>query len=343
MKYILEPLLFAFDKNSTKENLVEHLQELLILDDWWTAHKNEMYVLSTTGDTLCRNEYYPYVDYLKPILEKYNVDFVSYKDISKMMDKYLNKSHYIDKVCNNEMIGLIKREIIEPTTFNTENRPDVLHEEFLKLLWYIICLRIINQDEEESYILIAKDISVIIKCNFKYEVIEEIDKKQSIIEHNITAKINCKSSITDFLNDKKSPFLIWKLAETKEDIDLGLRISIFQAKNLNYLNDTYTKCNFYIQNSFFADYCDGHYKSRPQDITSTLQAITDAVTDQNLRKMHAIREGKSGAAHDLVVNGYSAKRRDITTSIKVAYWKKGNEYRIANMKEHDLVDISEEW
>ena len=147
----------------------------------------------------------------------------------------------------------------------------------------------------------------------------------------------------DDLKDKRTPFLIWKFAETKDDLDLGLRISVYQAQNMKSLEDAYTNCNIYIQDSFFKDYCNGHYKNRHQDIKSALQALTDAVTDKNLRQMHAIREGKSGGAPDLVVNGYTAKRRNITTSIKVAYWKKGNEYRIANMKEHNLVDITEEW
>lgn len=343
MKYILEPLLFAFDKNSTKDSLIRHLQDLLVLDDWWTAHKKEMFVLSTTGEILCFNDFYPYVDYLKPVLEKHEITFVSYKDISKMLDKFLNKTNYIDKICENEMIGLKHQSIIEPSAIITDNRPKAFHKELLKLLWYITCHRIINNSEEESYLLIAKDITGAVKTNIIYESVEEKDNKPSIVEHNVTTVINCKSSINDFLRDENSPFLLWKLAETKDDIDLGLRISVFQTKNMNSLNDVYTTCNFCIQESFFEDYCNGYYKSRPQDITSTIQAVTDAVTDQNLRKMHAIREGKSGAAKDLVVNGYSAKRRDITTSIKVSYWKKGNDYRIANMKEHDLVGISEEW
>ena len=66
--------------------------------------------------------------------------------------------------------------------------------------------------------------------------------------------------------------------------------------------------------------------------------MTDAVTDQNLRKVHAIRTGKKGNDPQLKVMDFGAERRDITTSIKLAYWKKGRQYRMANMKEHDFVE-----
>lgn len=100
----------------------------------------------------------------------------------------------------------------------------------------------------------------------------------------------------------------------------------------------YSGYNFKIQESFYQDYCEGHYKSRDSDIRSTIQSVTDAVTDSNLHKMHAIRTGAKGNNPPLVIQGYDAQRRDITTSIKLAYWKKGREYKIANMREHDFFE-----
>lgn len=343
MKYILEPLLFAFDQNTTEDELVEYLAELINLDDWWTNHKDEMYVLSNTGDVLCENGYYPLIESLKPLLDKYGIDFISYKDIGRMLDKYLNKSKYIDEVCNEQMIGLNGWKYEKPLTSDVSSRPKLLHEQFENILWDVACMRMIKEEDAETYVTIAKGISEDIKVKFKYETIETVDGKEVLLEKEECAVIYCKSSLTDFLKNAKTPFLIWKFAESKDDLDLGVRISVYQAKNMTSLDEAYVNYNFVIQQSFYDDFENGHYKNRESDITSTLQALTDAVTDKNLRKMHAIREGKSGASKDLVVNGYDAKRRDITTSIKVAYWKKGKEFRIANMKEHDLVGISEEW
>ena len=82
----------------------------------------------------------------------------------------------------------------------------------------------------------------------------------------------------------------------------------------------------------------GHYQSKDQDIRSTILAVTYTLTEQNMAKVHAIRTGKKGNDPQLVVDNYGAHRRDITTSIKLAYWKKGREYKIANMREHDFIE-----
>lgn len=93
-----------------------------------------------------------------------------------------------------------------------------------------------------------------------------------------------------------------------------------------------------LQDSFYEDYCNGHYKSKDQEIDSTIRSIMDAVTEHNMAKVHAIRTGKSGNDPQLKINNYGAQRRNITTSIKLAYWKKGRELKFANMREHDFFE-----
>ena len=46
MNYILDPMLFAFDVEATKEELESYLMEMQVLGDWWNDHRDEMYVLS---------------------------------------------------------------------------------------------------------------------------------------------------------------------------------------------------------------------------------------------------------------------------------------------------------
>ena len=100
----------------------------------------------------------------------------------------------------------------------------------------------------------------------------------------------------------------------------------------------YENYNFVLQDSFYEDYQNGHYRSKDQEIRSTIQSVTDAVTEQNMAKVHAIRTGKGGNDPQLMINDYGAQRRDITTSIKLAYWKKGRELKFANMREHDFFE-----
>ena len=57
-----------------------------------------------------------------------------------------------------------------------------------------------------------------------------------------------------------------------------------------------------------------------------------------MRKVHAIRRGEHGNEPPLIVQDFDAQRRDITKSIKLAYWKKGQEFKIANMREHDIFE-----
>ena len=169
-------------------------------------------------------------------------------------------------------------------------------------------------------------------------IYEILDEKDGLQEKTATSEVNCKSSLADFLKDDVTPFLLWKTAERKDDLDLGVRVAVMQLRGESDLMRIYKDYNFTIQNSFYDDYCNCHCQSKDQDIRSTIQAVTDAVTDQNLRKMHAIRTGPKGNNPQLVIKEYGAQRRDITTSIKLAYWKKGREYKIANMKEHDFFE-----
>ena len=343
MKYIIEPLLFAFEKHTTEDELIQYLHIIMDFDSWWNDHKDEVYVLSTTGDVLCVNNYYPLVDSLKPLLDKFKINYVSYKDIGRMLDKYLNKAKAIDKICKEEeVIEEISRKIEPPIQSDISKRPKVIHDEFMKLLWFFFYLKLINNDDENSYVLFARGLQEKINIEFVYERLVEKGDNVTVRECEDRASINCKPSLLSFLKDTNTPFLMCKHAESKKDIELGIRTKIVQLNNLSKIEDTYCYM-FIIQDSFYEDYCNGYYKNRDSDISSTIQAITEAVMDKNLRKMHAIRKGKSGAEEDLVVNEYAAKRRDITTSIKLAYWKKGNKYRIANMKEHDFFDISEEF
>lgn len=342
MKYVIEPLLFSFENDISKEDLERYLIILQDFDDWWSSHKEQVYTLSDTDAILFANGYYPYEESLLPLLEKYGINYVSYKEIRIILDKYLNKSKKIDIICkeNRSVIIEEKSRIIKKVIKFTCNRPPVLHEELNKLLWYVFYYKLIHNDEIDSYVIFVKGIIDNINLTFEYNLLTDEGEIVSLKDDVI---FNCKSSLVSFIEDKNTPFLLWRVCEDKSDLELGIRIKICQDKRLSKISDTYI-CDFLIQDSFYKDYCDGHYKNQKSNIRSTINAIYYAITDGKLNLMHSIREGGPGGGNkDLIVNGYAAKRRNITTSIKLAYWKKDNRYMIANMKEHDLVDISEEF
>lgn len=335
MKYVLEPMLFAFDQDLSKQELIDYLEELQALDDWWNLHREDMYVQDSTGNVLWEHEYYPMVDTLKPLMMKHGIDFIQFGDVNRIIEKMLNKSGRIESLYD-ELCGMKRQTLTEDLKVHPDvTRREELDGELMKLLWQVFMAHEVGGHDDKSFVVITKGISDIVSVEYEYE---EIDENFELQERTATSAVNCKESLKDFLKDSATPFLLWKTAERKGDLDLGIRVSILQYKGEDDMASAYSGYNFKIQESFYQDYCEGHYKSRDSDIRSTIQSVTDAVTDSNLHKMHAIRTGAKGNNPPLVIQGYDAQRRDITTSIKLAYWKKGREYKIANMREHDFFE-----
>lgn len=339
MKYVMEPMLFAFDQNLSERELTNYIDELLALDDWWSQHKEDMYIQDSTSDVLFFNNYYPTGDTLKPLLEQHHIGYIQYGDVERIIVKMLNKTKTIESLYDEPLLEMKDLTLKQPIAVKDEvKRPKELHEELLSLLWHIFLAHEIGECDEKSFVIFTKGVSEIVSVEYKYE--EYVEKNGNIVteERNGSTEVSCMSSVGDFLSDGSTPFLLWKTAEKKDDLDLGIRVSLYQVKGESDLACVYSSYNFRIQNSFYEDYCSGHYNSKDQDIRSTIQAVTDALTDQNMRKVHAIRTGKHGNDPQLTVQDFDAQRRDITTSIKLAYWKKGREFKFANMREHDFFE-----
>lgn len=341
MKYVLEPMLFAFDQKLSEKELTSYIDELLALDNWWSQHRDDMYIQDTTSEVLCNNNYYPTCDTLKPLLQKHRISYIQYSDVERIIVKLLNKTKTIELLYDEPPLEMKSQTPKKAITVSPEvKRPKELHDELLSLFWHVFLAREIGNCDEKSFVVITKGVSEIVSIEYEYEEYIEADGDIVAQERKGTSAVNCKSSVQDFLSDSSTPFLLWKTAEKKDDLDLGIRVSVYQVRGENDFNCVYSNYKFRIQDSFYQDYCEGHYKSKDQDIKSTIQAVTDAVTGQNLRKMHAIRSGKHGNDPQLTIQDFDAQRRDITMSIKLSYWKKGLEFKIANMKEHDLVEPS---
>lgn len=336
MKYLLEPMLFAFDQGLSEQELTDYIDELIALDNWWDHHRDEMFIQDSTSEVLYNNCYYPTGDSLIPLLEKFRINYIQYGDVERIIVKMLNKSKMIESLFDEPLMDMKSQTLKQPVNVQSDvKRPEELHGELLRLLWNVFLAHEIGGYDEKSFVVITKGISGIVSLEYEYE---EIDKNLELQERTGTSEVNCKCSLNDFLSDENTPFLLWKTAERKGDLDLGIRVSVLQLKGEHDISRVYKDYDFTIQDSFYTDYNAGHYKSKDQDIKSTIKAVTDAVTEQNMRKVHAIRTGKKGNDPQLVINDYGAQRRDITTSIKLAYWTKGREYKIANVREHDFFE-----
>lgn len=339
MRYVIEPMLFAFDQDLSQQELIDYLDELMSLEGWWNQHREDMFIQDSTSDVLYDHNYYPTGNTLKPLLEKHRVDFIQYGDVEKIIVKMLNKSKMIESLYDEPFWEMKSQTLKQPIARQDGvKRPEALHNAFLGLLWHLFMACETGDYDARSFVVITKGVSEIVSVEYEYEEYTEEGGVIVANERRGTSSVNCKSFLEGFLKDKETPFLLWKTAEKKSDLDLGIRLEVMQRGGEQDLAFVYDHYDFTIQDSFFEDFCNGHYQSKDQDIRSTIQAMTDAVTDQNLRKVHAIRTGIKGNDPQLKVMDYGAERRDITTSIKLAYWKKGRKYRMANMKEHDFVE-----
>ncbi len=209
MKYILEPMLFAFEQDLTKERLVEYLQELLALDDWWDRHREDMFVQNTTSDALWATNYYPMAASLKPLMVKHGIDFIQYGDVNKIIEKMLSKSGRIDSLYE-AVCGMKSQTLTRPMNVQLKmKRPLELHNELMKLLWHVFMAHVVGGYDEKSFVVITKGISDIVSIKYVYE---ELDEHYELKERIDSSEVNCKDLLEDFLNDTATPFRLWKTA-----------------------------------------------------------------------------------------------------------------------------------
>ena len=173
MKYVLEPMLFAFEQDLTKEELVDYLEELLALDDWWDKHREDMFVQDTASDALWANNYYPMADSLKPLMVKHGIDFIQYGDVNKIIEKMLGKSGRIDSLYD-AVCGLKSQTLTRPMNVQPKmKRPLKLHNELIKLLWHVFMAHVVGGYDEKSFVVITKGISDIVSMKYVYEELDE--------------------------------------------------------------------------------------------------------------------------------------------------------------------------
>lgn len=336
MKYVIEPMQFALDEKFSEEDFLLFLKRLFDWKEHIIKYPNDFYVLSKTQYIL--GNLYP----LKHVFDKMDSKFhhiAHGKDIDSLISTILYQAKKIDEEC-----GDLNEELVDITACNKKQTELINKSDSLKqTLWYTNCHKISSNKRDDSYVVFASNINDCLSLTFNTNNL--IEEKGNCVLKTTTHKMNikCNSSIKDFYKDPNVPSLIWKNAETATDLDYGLRIFICQSEKMKNPKELNKICTFYIQDSFFEDYCDGHYNSRPAAITSIMESIRDAVLDRNQKLLHHERIKKTHSPHRILPNGYSALRRNCTTSFKLAFWKKGRDYWIANVKEHDFVHASDEF
>ncbi len=345
MKYIIDPYLFSFSENMTKDELDNYLHTILDMDKWWKCHKDESYVMSDMGSMLYEHGIYPMEDKLVPLLDKYKYESVlEYKDISRMLNRYLSQTNCIDVLCRKEYIERTAEEIDKDIETDINSRPTAFRDAFMDLMWNVFCLHLIEDKEMASYVVFSKAMDKSISLRYNYERINNDVDPEKIIECSAIATINCHSSVDAFQRHSTTPFVMWKYSSSKSDLDFGLRCMVMQEGHYDCIADIDNTCHFMLQDSFYEDFCNNHYDSKDACINSALDSIFKVIKDIRHGKEHNMRTGRGGNDPYLYHKedtgaSFSGMRKNVTTSIKLHYWKRTPYYKFAKIGEHDCFDL----
>lgn len=342
MNYILDPMLFAFDVEATKEELESYLMEMQVLGDWWNDHRDEMYVLSDMAYEL--GDFYPCDELLRPLLKKYNIEWYSLHDLRRVMIRYLEKSKCIDTLCEKLIIDKQEMQIVEREGITDGDLEEGLSDSLMKLIWFMFCLKMIHNDKDDAYVVLSKGVTEKMKVDFRYETIETSNGNSRVVANDGSMNLTCYGSLTDFLRKPDTPSRLWRMAENREDLELGLRVAIYQHHEIDELKEALDNYKFVVQASFWDNYVKNKYADRQKDIESTIKSMTNVVLEIYEGNEHNWRTGKKGSnpyMYHKDNNGveYAAMRKNVTTSIKLHYWKKSPWFRFANIGEHDFEDF----
>lgn len=339
MKYVIDPFLFSFSDKMSEDELLNYVDTLSRFDKWWKCHKEDMYTFSDMETLLYDNGFFPVVEKLAPLLEQYDSD-IEYRDISRMMNHYIDQTSFIDIIQDSELLEKKSITLDASTQASIKKRPQDFQEAFNDVLWHIIRNNIVDQNNEiESYIVFVKDIDQAITVDVNYEQYEENGDEEVLADKNTQVIINCHSTVDNFFADSQTPFYLWRYAQNRDDLDFGLRCRVFQEDRLKNISDVNKKYTIYLQDSFYEDYFDNRYSNRPSDIRSALDSMMKAVKSIRHGKEHNMRIGPGGNDPYVFHGDYAGMRKNVTTSIKLHYWRKTPYNKFAKIGEHDFFDI----
>lgn len=334
MKYILEPMLLAVNKESSQDEFEDYVDHLLEWKDWLADHSHEIYMLSNTDEYLQDTGNYPDVSVVKMLVKKYHLDHVDINDVNKTIRMLIDSSIKIDDICD-EYEYVCEKVKVENEPDCIKDREFAFQESMFLILWYAYCMSLVESKDVLSSTVFLSGISATLRLNILYSDLTGTD----ILEAKAKCQMCCKSSLCEFWSDDQSPYILFKQAESRDDIALGVLISTYQYEGLLLIDEAYKKYDFNVQPSFYDDY-KACYQSQDGYTRKIITSMTTALAESILNISHPLREGKQPTKPDKVRKGYLAERRDCTRGVHTHYWKKGCRLLFANVGEHDDMEIS---
>lgn len=335
MKYVFDPFIFALDSDASEDEFNDYIDNILVLNEWWASHSQDVYTLSTADILLAEQGCYPCFEKLKPLLETYDND-IEFKDVCIVLERYLEKSHYIDERCDQECIAKKTECMEQGMQTDRKSCSESERQTYMDLLWYVFVLHLIEKVDMNAFVVFTRGVDEIMRINYGYECIDTQANANETISRDESVSIQCFSSFFAFIQHPKTAFWMWQQAQSKEDLYWGLYLYVMRERGIKDLSVLSQDCHFSIQDSFFEDFCRNHYASRPSDINSALDSMAKVILNIRHGDTHNMRTGAGSNDPYLYHGDYAGMRKNVNKSIKLHFWKKPKCYRFAKIGEHDF-------
>lgn len=336
---------FALNENFTEVEFLMFLKRLYEWRDWLKQCPEDVYILSDTQDILANNNLYPVGDILKKLAKTYKVASAQASDLDQFLSNLIRQTQKIDKLCEAEEYELGSAKIEKSKDDTLPVRAKEPDEGLQKLLWFTDCHKRLTNAHEGSYVVFANDMKGRFDVSLIGNKLEDDNGNLKILERRDKMSVRFMPSLKTFLLDKDAPVIICQEMETKADFDFAVRISIYQIKTPKKFEDLYKLYNYYIQDSFFKDFCRNKFYDDDSLLRSFFEAMPHTMLYMNMGQRHEFRTGKGGnnPQRKSKDKKYLAWRRFVTSSVKMHYWQKDEEFWFANIEEHDFDWITEEF
>ena len=335
MKYVLEPMLFALDENCSENEFKNFVKRIIRWERWLEEHPDDVYMLSSTEEILSAKMAYPIYPVFQKMMDKYNVTYIKACDLNKSISKLLKETKKIDTIngCSiTDDVILTQVELKADSDGQQVCRDG--RESLGDLLWSVYCRMKTEGEKADTYLVFASNISDKVTLNVQYKTI--VDGVEDYVDCAESVTIKCHSSLRDFFSNSNTPDTILSNVRKKKDLQLAVRVSIYQKGGLKQWADSFDKYKFTIQDSFYKDYCDAHYADNSTIKNRLMDEMSNVILNRHLSQREDWRIDKGGNAGQQCKNGYLAWRWFVTQSVKMMYWQKNEHYKFANVKEHDI-------
>jgi len=340
MKYLLDPTVFALDEKISEHDFKLYVNRILLWDKWLDKYPDDVYVLSNTETILCKMKYLPIYPVFDSLMKKYRIDYVQAGLLSQALNRLLHKAQPIDiadktKVDDNVIFIDIKTD----KNVKEDSHPGPMKEALEKMLCYLYCKCQRSAEPIETFVVFGKNLDSNINMNVTYQTIVEEDGELKEVVKKDMVRVLCRPSLAGFFKDRNTPVDILTKSETMDDLNLAIRVSVYQNGNLQKVMDAFDNYDFRIQNSFHKDYTTNHYLSQPTFLTSFKDSMSHALLNMNLVDLEDFRTGKGGnnpqKKHQTENGIWLAWRWKVTESVSFQYWRLDKKYKFANIGEHD--------